>query len=43
MRYGRSGLRVVKILEAAQRSLELGNNRVLIGEPAMESPRLSLA
>jgi predicted dehydrogenase len=40
---GRSGLRVVKILEAAQRSLEVGNNRVLIREPAMDSPRLSFA
>ena len=39
---GRSGLRVVKILEAAQRSLEIGNTRVLIGEPAMDSPRLSI-
>jgi predicted dehydrogenase len=40
---GRSGLRVVKILEAAQRSLELGNNRVVIGEPVMDGPRLSFA
>ncbi|MGD8834490.1 MAG: Gfo/Idh/MocA family oxidoreductase [Desulfobacteraceae bacterium] len=40
---GRSGLRVVKILEAAQRSLELGNNRVLIGEEAVDSPRESFA
>jgi predicted dehydrogenase len=40
---GRSGLRVVKILEAAQRSLDLGNNRVLIREPAIDSPRLSFA
>jgi predicted dehydrogenase len=40
---GRSGLRVVKILEAAQQSLELENNRVLIGEADADSPRLSFA